>query len=85
MKLHNVTDISGLFRVLDGTREAITVETADGHCYDWHSQKEILQSITESLGAAQLSRISLHFRNKKDANDVIYFLMECQRHERKTA
>ena len=85
MKLHNVTNISGLFQVLDGTREAITVETADGRRYDWDSQKEIVRSITESLGAPKLGQISLHFRNKKDANDAIYFLMECRRHDRKTA
>lgn len=85
MKLRNVTNVSGLFKVLDNTRDAITVETADGKCFDWKSQHEAVRSMTESLEVPTLSHLSLHFENKKDANDVMFFLMECRRGVRKTA
>lgn len=85
MKLHNVANISGLFRILDNTRDNIVVETADGTRFDWKSQNGVLRSIAGNLEKTRLSQLSLCFQNKKDANDVMFFLMECNRDARQTA
>lgn len=85
MKLYNVANISGLFQMLDGSRAAVTVETADGSCFDWKTQHAALRAMTETLQVRSLSRLALHFADKKDANDVMYFLMECRKEGRKSA
>lgn len=74
MKLYNVADMSGLFRILDGCRDNVVVETADGTTYGWHAQGQTVRSLLSGNNS-----LSLRFENKDDVGDVMRFLMECRR------
>ena len=78
MKLHNVTHISGLFNVLDHSRDDVTITMADGADFDWSTEKDVLRSMIASLEVPQLGSMALQCKNKKDTNDVMNFLMECR-------
>ena len=79
MKLYNVTNISGLFNVLDSLQSDVTLRTADGACFDWQTQKDIIRSMSASLSVPQFRELSLIFTDHQDAGSVLSFLMECRR------
>lgn len=82
MKLYNVTNISGLFDVLDSLASDVTVQTADGASFDWRTQKEAFRSLAASFSIPNLRELRLSFRNGEDAGSVLHYLMECRRSSR---
>lgn len=78
MKLRNVGNLNGLFHLLDEADGNITLETADGHSYDWRSQSELLKSMTSSMALPGFRELSVYCESARDTESVMGFMMECR-------